>query len=167
VVVNSAGLSVFGTVTSGDPAHWRAVMDVNLDGAYRVLRQAARALRAAGRGGSIVNIASFLGIEVQPGQAAYQASKAGVIQLTRTAARELARHNIRVNAIAPGFFASEMTDGFLATDSGRHMVRQLPQRRAGAPAELDGALLLLASDAGRYMTGSVLTVDGGHGLCMP
>jgi NAD(P)-dependent dehydrogenase (short-subunit alcohol dehydrogenase family) len=166
ILVNNAGVGE-GTLLINTPdADWRAVMDVNLDGAFRVAREAARGMRETG-GGSIVNIASVLSFEVQKGSGAYAAAKAGVLQMTRTMAIELARHRIRVNAIAPGYFESEMTAAYFASPAGQEMIRHLPPGRPGDPSELDGALLLLASDAGAYMTGAAVTVDGGHSLLMP
>jgi NAD(P)-dependent dehydrogenase (short-subunit alcohol dehydrogenase family) len=109
-----------------------------------------------------VNIASIMGIGGASHLAPYCASKGGMIALTRALAVELARHDIRVNALAPGYIETEMNREVLAGDTGRAMVKRVPQRRFGLPGDLDGALLLLASKAGRYMTGSVLTVDGGQ-----
>jgi NAD(P)-dependent dehydrogenase (short-subunit alcohol dehydrogenase family) len=113
-------------------------------------------------GGSIVNIASILGLRVAGGVAPYAISKAGVVQMTKALALEWARHRIRVNALAPGYIETELNDEFFASDAGKALIRRIPQRRLGEATELDGPLLLLASDAGSYMTGSVLAVDGGH-----
>ena len=125
---------------------------------------AAHAMRDRGTPGSIINIASILGLR-QAGQVAgYAASKAGLIQLTKVAAAELARYRIRVNAIAPGYFETELNSDFWQTAAGLALVKRIPQRRLGQPHELDGPLLLLASDLSSYMTGSIITVDGGH-LC--
>jgi NAD(P)-dependent dehydrogenase (short-subunit alcohol dehydrogenase family) len=147
-----------------DEADWDRVVDTNLKGAFLMARAVGRAMRERGSGGSIVNIASILGLR-QAGQvAAYAISKAGVIQMTKVMAAELARYGIRVNALAPGYFATEINAEFWATEAGKAMLRRIPQRRLGDPAELDGPLLLLASDASSYMTGSVIAVDGGH-LC--
>jgi NAD(P)-dependent dehydrogenase (short-subunit alcohol dehydrogenase family) len=121
-------------------------------------------LVAAGRGGSIINIASVLGLRQAATVTPYAVSKAGLIQLTRQLALEWARHDIRVNAIAPGYFLSDLNRDFFATPAGAALVRRVPQRRLGEPADLDGALLLLASDASRFMTGTVLSVDGGHAV---
>jgi NAD(P)-dependent dehydrogenase (short-subunit alcohol dehydrogenase family) len=122
---------------------------------------------AAGVPGSIVNIASVLGLEVRKGVAAYAVSKAGVIQLTRVLALELARHRIRVNALAPGYVETEMNTEFLQSETGQKMIAQMPQRRTGSARELAGALLLAASGAGGYMTGSTILIDGGQSLVMP
>ena len=112
--------------------------------------------------GSIVNIASILGLRVASSLLAYAAAKAALIQVTQALALEWARYGIRVNAIAPGYVETEINRGFFATEAGQAMVKRVPQRRIGTPAELEGALLLLASSAGSYMTGSVVVVDGGH-----
>jgi NAD(P)-dependent dehydrogenase (short-subunit alcohol dehydrogenase family) len=115
-----------------------------------------------GGGGSVVNVASILGLRVAGGVAPYAISKAAVVQMTKVLALEWARHKIRVNALAPGYIETELNDAFFASDAGKALIQRIPQRRLGEAKELDGALLLLASDAGSYMTGSVITVDGGH-----
>ncbi len=164
LIVNNAGIAVTRRVLEQTDADWDAVIGVNLRGAFVVAREAARRLVAADRGGSIINIASILGARVMPGVAPYAAAKAGLIHLTRAMALELARHRIRVNALAPGYIATEINAGFFATDAGRAVVARIPQRRLGRPEDLTGPLLLLASEAGAHMTGSVLTVDGGHSV---
>jgi NAD(P)-dependent dehydrogenase (short-subunit alcohol dehydrogenase family) len=115
-----------------------------------------------GTGGSIVNIASILGLRVAGGVTPYAISKAAVVQMTKSLALEWARHRIRVNALAPGYIETELNDDFFGSDAGKALIRRIPQRRLGETRELDGPLLLLASDAGSYMTGSVVAVDGGH-----
>jgi NAD(P)-dependent dehydrogenase (short-subunit alcohol dehydrogenase family) len=114
------------------------------------------------RGGSIVNVASVLGLRVASQVPSYAASKAALIHLTKAMALELARHRIRVNALAPGYVETGINREFFASEAGQAVIKRVPQRRIGTPGDLDGALLLLASDAGAYMTGSVLAVDGGH-----
>jgi NAD(P)-dependent dehydrogenase (short-subunit alcohol dehydrogenase family) len=116
----------------------------------------------AGRGGSIVNIASILGLRVRPRAIAYAATKAAVVQLTKALALEWAAHGIRVNALAPGYFETDINREFLRSDFGRSIIARVPQQRTGELHELDGPLLLLASDASSYMTGEVIAVDGGH-----
>jgi NAD(P)-dependent dehydrogenase (short-subunit alcohol dehydrogenase family) len=118
----------------------------------------------SGNGGSIIHIASILGLRVAAQVPAYAAAKAGLIHLTRAMALELARHRIRVNAIAPGYIRTDINREFFKTKAGEALVHRIPQRRLGEPEDLDGPLLLLASEASRYMTGAVLAVDGGH-LC--
>jgi NAD(P)-dependent dehydrogenase (short-subunit alcohol dehydrogenase family) len=166
ILVNNAGIpsgSFFNRTTEEE---WREVMSVNLDGVFRVGQEAARRMAANRTGGSIINIASLLGFGVIKGLSTYSATKAAVISLTKSMALELARDNIRVNALAPGYFATEFNEAYLASDAGKRMMARVPMGRAGAVEELHGPLLLLASDAGRFMTGSVITVDGGHLLVM-
>lgn len=162
ILVNNAGIGL-GTPALETPEHdWDQVVDTNLKGAWLVATEAARRLVAAGRGGSIVNIASILGERVGAFVAPYAASKAGLVQLTKALALEWARYGIRVNALAPGYIATDINREFLASDAGDRMRRRIPQRRFGEARDLDGPLLLLASDAGRYMTGAVIAADGGH-----
>lgn len=162
VLVNNAGIAAPASFLSLSEADFDRVLDVNLKGAFLVAQAFARRAREAGRPGVVVNIASVLGLRVAGHVSAYAASKAGLIQLTRAMALELARDRIRVNAIAPGYFATEINDGFLASDAGRAMLKRIPQRRIGDLSDLDGPLLLLCSDASAYMTGAVIPVDGGH-----
>ncbi|MGE5090362.1 MAG: SDR family NAD(P)-dependent oxidoreductase [Candidatus Levyibacteriota bacterium] len=162
VVVNNAGVAVTKPLLEHTEEDWRRVMDVNLDGAWRVAQAAARHMVAHQRGGSIVNIASILGLRVTPQLPSYAASKAALIHLTRAMALELARHRIRVNALAPGYVETSMNRDVFQGEAGQALIRRIPQRRIGKPEELDGALLLLASDAGSYTTGAVFAVDGGH-----
>lgn len=167
VVCNNAGVTWSGRSTDMDDANWRRVVDINLDGVFRVAREAACRMMAAGQGGSIINTASILGLSVSRGLAAYSASKAGVVHLTQALAIEWGRQGIRVNALAPGYFQSEMTGSYLTSETARAMFERTPMKRPGAPHELDGALLLLASDAGSYINGAILPVDGGHRLEIP
>lgn len=164
ILVNNAGIAETRPILEHGADAWDRVMDVNLRGAFLVAQGVARGMAARGQGGAIVNIASILAARVIPGVAGYTAAKAGLVQLTRQMAVELARHGIRVNAIAPGYVESDINRDFFASPAGEAMVKRIPQRRLGTPADLDGALLLLASDAGRHMTGSVVTVDGGHSI---
>ena len=161
VVVNNSGVTASQTALDLDPADWDKVMDTNVKGAWLVARAAARRMIDAGVGGSVVNIASILGFRVAGRVAPYAASKAGLLHLTRALALEWARYGIRVNAIAPGYVETDLNRDFFASDPGKALIARIPQRRLGRLEDLDGALLLLASDASAYMTGSVLTVDGG------
>jgi NAD(P)-dependent dehydrogenase (short-subunit alcohol dehydrogenase family) len=162
IVVNNAGISIVKPALDMPEDDWDAVVDTNLRGAWLVTQGAAKRWVAEKRPGSIVNIASILGLRTIGQVAPYNASKAGLIHLTRALAMEWARYRIRVNAICPGYIETEMNSAFWQTPGGQRLIERIPQRRIGKPEELDGALLLLASDAGSFMTGSVLTVDGGH-----
>ena len=162
VLVNNAGVAAAEPALDMDEAVWDRVIDTNLNGVWLCAQSAGRRMVAHGVAGSIVNIASIAGLRVAGGLAPYAASKAAVVQLTKVLALEWARHRIRVNAIAPGYIETALNREFFAGAAGQAMVRRIPQRRLGQPGELDGVLLLLASDAGSYMTGSVVAVDGGH-----
>ncbi len=162
ILVNNAGIADTHPSMDLPEENWRRVIDTNLDGAWRVAQAAAQAMLAAGKGGSIVNIASVLGLRVASNLLAYSAAKAALIQLTKALALEWARHGIRVNAIAPGYVETEINSGFFRSEAGQAMVKRIPQRRIGTPRDLEGALLLLASGAGAYMTGSIVVADGGH-----
>ena len=162
VLVNNAGVAVSRPLLEQSEADWDGVLQTNLKGAWLVAQEGARRLVAARQPGAIVNIASITGERVAGGVAPYCASKAAVLQLTRAMALELAGSGIRVNAIAQGYVETELNRDFLASPAGQRLLARIPQKRFGAPADLDGALLLLASEAGRFMTGSVLAIDGGH-----
>ena len=164
IVVNNAGIAQTRPALETTDDDWNAVIDTNLTGAFRVARAAARAMAADGRGGAIVNIASILALRVAKQVPAYVAAKAALVRLTEALALELAAKSIRVNAIAPGYVETDLNRDFLASPAGEAMARRVPMRRFGRPDDLDGALLLLASDAGRYMTGATIVVDGGHGV---
>jgi NAD(P)-dependent dehydrogenase (short-subunit alcohol dehydrogenase family) len=162
VVVNNAGIALTKPLLDHTEEDWQQVIEVNLNGAWRVAQAAARHMVKNEKGGSIVNIASILGLRVSSQVPSYAASKAALIQLTKAMALELARHRIRVNALAPGYIETGINREFFEGDAGQALIKRVPQRRIGRPEELDGALLLLASDAGSYTTGAVLAVDGGH-----
>ena len=162
IVVNNAGVAHTAPALEVAPQEWQNLINVNLSGSFFVAQAAARALIAAGKGGSIVNIASILGLRVAQQVPAYAVAKAGLIQLTKALALEWARYGIRVNALAPGYVDTDLNHDFFAGPAGQALIKRIPQRRLGKASELDGALLLLAGDASTYMTGSVLAVDGGH-----
>jgi NAD(P)-dependent dehydrogenase (short-subunit alcohol dehydrogenase family) len=161
-VVNNAGVTATRAALEQDEAAWDSVVDTNLKGVWLVAQTAARRMISNEVKGSIVNIASILGLRVAGAVAPYAISKAGVIQMTKALALEWARYGIRVNALAPGYFATELNDDFFESEHGKALVKRIPQRRLGQLSELDGPLLLLISNAGSFMTGSVVTVDGGH-----
>ncbi|WP_281825167.1 SDR family NAD(P)-dependent oxidoreductase [Sphingobium sp. BS19] len=162
ILVNNAGIVREGPALEQTEADWDAVIDTNLKGCFLMAQAAARAFRAHGRGGEIINIASILGLRQAGMVLPYAVSKAGVIQMTKLLALEWARHGIRVNAIAPGYVSTELNDEFWQSDPGKAMMKRIPQCRLGHLADLDAPLLMLASGASAYMTGSVLTIDGGH-----
>ena len=161
VLVNNAGIAVEKLAVDQTEADWDAVINANLKGAYFAATEMARRMIARKQGGNIVNIASVLGFGVMKFLSPYTISKAGIVQATRAMALELAGHRIRVNALAPGYIDTEMNHEFWSTPAGEKLTRRIPQRRVGAESDLDGAIMLLASNASRYMTGSVVTVDGG------
>jgi NAD(P)-dependent dehydrogenase (short-subunit alcohol dehydrogenase family) len=162
ILINNAGVTATRAALEVTEADWASVIDTNLKGAWLVAQQAAQRMVHHSLPGSIVNIASILGLRVAGGVAPYAISQAGVVQMTKSLALEWARHRIRVNALAPGYIETELNDEFFSSDAGKALIRRIPQRRLGEAKELDGPLLLLASDAGSYMTGSVVAVDGGH-----
>jgi len=164
VVVNNAGITIPKPLLDLSDSDWLNVIDTNLNGVAYVTREAGHRLVAAGVGGSIVNIASILAERSQKALTNYAASKAGVVQFTKVTALEFARYGIRVNALCPGYFTTELNGEWFKTDEGRALVERIPQRRTGQLHELNGPLLLLASEAGSLMTGAAITIDGGHVL---
>jgi 3-oxoacyl-[acyl-carrier protein] reductase len=163
ILVNNAGIAQSARraveVTADE---WRRVLGVDLDAVFYNAQEAARRMLAAKQSGSIINIASVLGLGVAKGTAAYAVAKAAVIQTTKALALELAFKGVRVNAIAPGWFVTEINDAYLNSEAGTAIKRDIPMGRFGKDGDLDGALLLLASDAGSYITGATLVVDGGQ-----
>jgi len=163
ILVNNAGIAQSSKraieVTAEE---WRKVLSVDLDAVFYNAQEAARRMLAAKQPGAIVNIASVLGFGVSKGVAAYATAKAAVVQVTKALAVELAFKGVRVNAIAPGWFVTEINDKFLAGEAGEALKRAIPAGRFGKDGDLDGALLLLASDAGSYITGATIVIDGGQ-----
>jgi len=159
-LVNNAGVTTTTPAMDISAEEFGSVIDTNLKGVFTVAQAAARNMK--GRGGSIVNIASILGLRVAGALSAYAASKAGVVQLTKALALEWARYDIHVNALCPGYIETPLNRDFFATPAGEALIKRIPQRKLGQLSDLDGPLLLLLSDASRYMTGSVIAVDGGH-----
>jgi NAD(P)-dependent dehydrogenase (short-subunit alcohol dehydrogenase family) len=162
IVVNNAGTVKRGPSLELSEADWQDVLDVNLSGVFRVAQAGAREMVRAGMPGSIINIASILGLRVRTQVLPYTTTKAAVVQMTKALALEWAEHGIRVNAIAPGYFETDINRDLLRSPVGQAILSRVPQKRAGQLAELDGPMLLLASDASSYMTGAVIPVDGGH-----
>lgn len=160
VLVNNAGIAVTKAALDLSSDEWDNVIDTNLRGAF-LMAQAAAKRMSAQKAGSIINISSIYGIGVAGHIVPYAAAKAGMIQMTKALALELARYGVRVNALAPGYVETEMTREHLASEAGQKLLRKVPMRRFGTPADLDGPLLLLASDAGRYITGATIVADGG------
>ncbi len=163
ILVNNAGIAETGPALDTPIESFDRVMDVNLRGVWACALEAARTMRANG-GGDIVNIASILGVRVASNVAPYAVSKAGVIQMTKALALEWARHGIRVNALAPGYVETELNDAFFHSEAGEKMIRRIPMRRIGRLSDLDAPFRLLALGQSEYLTGAVLTVDGGHSV---
>jgi 3-oxoacyl-[acyl-carrier protein] reductase len=162
VLVNNAGVVDSGRAVDIAEEDWRRVLSTDLDAVFYCAQEAARRMLAAGMGGAIVNIASVLGLGVAKGVVAYATAKAGVIQLTKALALELAFKGIRVNAIAPGWIVTDLNRDYLASERGLALKRDIPLGRFGEERDLDGPLLLLVSDAGRFVTGATIVADGGQ-----
>jgi 3-oxoacyl-[acyl-carrier protein] reductase len=160
VLVNNAGIAITKAALELSPAEWDDVLSTNLRGAFFMAQQAAKRM-AARKSGAIVNISSIYGLGVAGHIAPYASAKGGLLQMTKALALELARDQVRVNALAPGYVVTDMTREHLAGEAGQKLLKKVPMRRFATPADLDGPLLLLASDAGRYITGSVIVADGG------
>jgi 3-oxoacyl-[acyl-carrier protein] reductase len=162
ILVNNAGVAHAGRAVELPEEEWRRVLGTNLDAVFFWAQEAARRMLAAGETGAIVNIASVLGFGVAKGTVAYAVAKAGIVQLTRALALELAFKGVRVNAIAPGWIVTEMNRDYLLGEHGAAIKREIPVGRFGEERDLDGALLLLVSDAGRFIAGATIVVDGGQ-----
>ena len=161
ILVNNAGVAHSTRATDVTEEEWRRVVGTNLDAVFYNAQEAAKRMLAAGKKGSIVNIASVLGFGVSKGTVAYSTAKAGVIQMTKALGLELAFKGVRVNAIAPGWFVTEINREYLE-GAGKGLTRDIPVGRFGQDGDLDGTLLLLVSDAGSYMAGATVVVDGGQ-----
>ena len=161
VLINNAGVVGDKMLIDEADEDWDRIYNTNLRAIFTLSKAVAKSMAADHSGGTIINMASILGYTTQKGTATYASAKAALIQLTRSMAVEWACYNIRVNAIAPGYFRTELADDYLDSDVGQNMIKRAPLRRTGVPHELEGVVLLLASAAGGYMTGSVVTVDGG------
>ena len=166
ILVNNAGVAHSGRAVELPETEWRRVLSTNLDAVFYWAQEGARRMLAAGQKGAIVNTASVLGFGVAKGVVAYTTAKAGVIQLTRALAVELGFKGVRVNAIAPGWFVTEINHDFLTSGEGKPLTREIPVGRFGEDGDLDGTLLLLASDAGRYIAGETIVVDGGQRVAL-
>ena len=160
IIINNAGVADPKNFLKADEASRDFVMNTNFNGVWNVAQEGARRMVEANLPGSIINIASVLAIMAQNGQATYCASKAAVAHLTNVMSLDLMRHKIRVNAIAPGWFLTEMNEDFFATQAGKDYISRMPARRLGNIDELIGPVILLASDAGSFINGTVLPVDG-------
>ena len=158
ILVNKAGTAKRGHVLEHEEEDWDKVLATNLKGVWLMAQETARHMAKLGHGGTVINIASILGLTARSFLPSYCASKGAVVNLTRSLALDLARHDIRVNAIAPGYIETDINRDFLSSEAGKAMIEEIPQRRTGRPEDLDGVLLLLASDASRFMTGSVVVV---------
>jgi NAD(P)-dependent dehydrogenase (short-subunit alcohol dehydrogenase family) len=163
ILVNNAGIAEPSAALDTPLESFDRTIEVNLRGVWACAVEAARLMKETG-GGDIVNIASILGLRVANNVAPYAISKAGVVQMTKALALEWARHNIRVNALAPGYVETEINDAFFRTDAGVKMISRIPMRRVGSLEDLDAPFRLLALGQSRYLTGAVLTVDGGHSV---
>jgi len=161
-LINNAGVADSRHCLKVDEESWDFVMNTNLKGAWRIAQAVAQRCVASNSPGSIINIASILALRVGFGESSYATSKAALVQLTKSMALELGTKGVRVNAICPGYFSTEMNDTFLASEAGQKMLNKGAFKRAGNLDELNGPILMLSSDAGSFMTGAAIPVDGGH-----
>jgi NAD(P)-dependent dehydrogenase (short-subunit alcohol dehydrogenase family) len=163
-LINNAGIVEEARALDVTEESWDAVMDTNLKGAWFFASAAARAMIDAGRGGVIVNIASITGLRPAGAVGPYAISKAALAHMTRQLAAEWARHNIRVNALAPGYIETDLNRAFFASEAGQALVKRIPQRRLGRMSDLDAPLLMLCGAGAAYITGAVIPIDGGHSV---
>jgi len=164
IICNNAGVAVVKPFENLAEEDWDFVIDTDLKSVFNVGQEAAQRLIKSGKSGSIINTASILGLGVSPGQSAYSSAKAGVIQLTKNMALDLLRYQIRVNAICPGYFKTEINADFFNSEAGEQYIKSMPSRRLGKLKELTGVLMLLASDASSYISGTAIPVDGCHSI---
>lgn len=163
VVVNNAGMAITKTALKTTTKEYDQVMNVNVRGCWLVAQEATKRLIAAGKKGNIINIASIYGLRVGLGHSVYATTKAALVQMTKALATEYIRFGVRVNCINPGYFLTEINSDYYSSDKGKKYIQtNMPMKRLGELDELNGALILLASDASRFMTGSIVVVDGGH-----
>jgi NAD(P)-dependent dehydrogenase (short-subunit alcohol dehydrogenase family) len=163
ILVNNAGIAETSAALDTTMEGFDRIMDVNLRGVWACAVESAKLMKASA-GGDIINIASILGLRVANNLAPYAISKAAVVQMTKALALEWARHDIRVNALAPGYVETEINDDFFRSDAGEKLIKRVPMRRIGQLQDLDAPFRLLAHGASRYLTGAILTVDGGHSI---
>ncbi len=161
VLINNAGITDTVPFVKQSEESWQAIIDTNVNGAWRVARAVTQHMMETGRG-NIVNVASVMSTRVAGHLTAYCTSKGAILQMTHSLGHDLSRYGIRVNAIAPGYIHTPFNETFFKSEAGQKIIDRIPQKRLGEPEDLDGAILLLASRASKYMTGSVVTVDGGH-----
>lgn len=166
ILVNNAGAAQGVRALDMSEDEWRRILSLDLDSVFFWSQEGARRMLAAGKKGAIINMASVLAFGVSKGVAAYAVAKAGVVQLTKALSLELAFKGVRVNAIAPGWFVTEINRDFLESEKGQAMKRTIPMGRFGGEGDLDGALLLLASGAGAYITGATIVADGGQVIAL-
>jgi NAD(P)-dependent dehydrogenase (short-subunit alcohol dehydrogenase family) len=162
ILVNNAGVAHATRAIDLTEEEWNRVVRTNLDAVFFWAQEGARRMLKAGVKGSVINIASVLGFGVSKGTIAYATAKAGVIQMTKALGNELAFKGVRVNAIAPGWFVTDINRDYLSSEAGKKLTRDIPVGRFGQDGDLDGALLLLASDAGSYIAGATIVCDGGQ-----
>lgn len=162
ILINNAGVESGHTLAQTDEAEWDRVLGVNLVGPWRLAKELLETWSKLSRGGNIINIGSITGLAPQKGLAPYAISKAAILHMTKIMALEWARYGVRINAIAPGYYRTDMSSEFLDSPSGQKLIKNIPMRRPGELPELVGAMVYLASDASSYMSGATLVIDGGH-----